>query len=66
MAVDTYLRKKSTSAYHVTHLNGAQILVSHPLARVAKTIHVGMKRWFFWWAFDIEVEPEGGHLHGRG
>ena len=65
MSVDTYVKKKSTRGYQIIRLDGADVLVSHSLARIAKSIHVGLKKSFFWKSFATEVEPIGGHIHGR-
>ena len=65
MSVDTQpQRKKSIKGYQVVRQNGVDILVSYNLAQVARSIHVGLKRFLFLRSFSIEVEPKDDHIHG--
>ena len=64
MSVDTYLRKKTTAGYQFLRQNGVEIMVALALPRVAKDIHVGLKKFLFLKSFSIQVESKEGHAHG--
>ena len=63
MSVDTYLNRKNTASYHVSRHNDIEVLVSDTLNQVAKKVHVGVERTFFFKSLAVEVEPMGHHFH---
>ncbi len=63
MAVDTYLRNKNTSSYQTVRQEDVQFLVAPTLARNAKHLHVGLKKFLLWRSWSIQIEPVSDHLH---
>ena len=64
MSVDTYLKRKNTAGYHVSHHNDLEVLVSDTLTRVVKKAHVSVKRTFFFKTLAVEIEAKEFHAHG--
>ena len=63
MAVDTYLKNKSTAGYQMVRQDDVELLVSPVLARNVKSIHVGLKRFLFLKFWSIQLEPLSDHVH---
>ena len=64
MSVDTYLKRKNLSRYHVSRKDDVVILLSQKLGTWAQSISISARRFLFWTSFEVGVVPIHAHAPG--